>query len=268
MDSTQAAVALSRCYRESGDLARAIVTGERHLDALRRLHLVESDEAVQLLVTVAAAYFERGDVAHAVRMCWRAIEQAETLGSPVAKASAYWNASLFESHRGAVHDAVPLAAKALKLLESVEDNRNLARLRTLLGLLQLRLDPPQIDAARANLEAAGAQLHWSSASPVDVAWNAVGMARAELLSGDIRASEERATNVLERLRGSAPIVCSDALTLLGQAAATRGDSHAAARHYREAVLELSSIGIVLLRGRSLVRARGAARRAGTRPGGA
>ena len=30
--------------------------------------------------------------------------------------------------------------------------------------------------------------------------------------------------------------------LLGQAAATRGDAEAAARHYREAVLELSSIG--------------------------
>ena len=60
-DSIRAAVALSRCYRESGDLARAIEIGERHLDALRHLHLDGSDEAVQLVVTVAAAYFEQGD---------------------------------------------------------------------------------------------------------------------------------------------------------------------------------------------------------------
>ena len=33
-DSTRAAVALSRCYRESGDLARAVEIGERHLEEL------------------------------------------------------------------------------------------------------------------------------------------------------------------------------------------------------------------------------------------
>ena len=49
-------------------------------------------------------------------------------------------------------------------------------------------------------------------------------------------------SVLEQIRGSAPLLSVDALMLLGQAAATRGDAEAAARHYREAVLELSSIG--------------------------
>ncbi len=241
-DSVRAAVALSRCYRESGDLARAIEIGERHLDALRHLHLDGSDEAVQLVVTVAAAYFEQGDVAHAARMCRRAIEQAEDLGSPVAKASAYWNASAMESNRGAIDTAVPLAAKALKLLESVEDNRNLGRLRSALGRMQLCLDPPQIDDARANLEAARTQLLWSSASPIDVGRNDVAIARAELLSGDIGAAETGAANVLEQIHGSAPLLSAEALMLLGEAAAVRGDGDDAARHYREVVMELSSIG--------------------------
>ena len=227
-------MALSRCYRESGDLVRAIEIGERQLDALRRLDLNGSDEAVQLAVTVAAAYWERGDVAHAARLCRRAIEQAEELGSPVAKASAYWNASAMESNRGDVDAAVPLAAKALKLLESVEDNRNFARLRSALGQMQLCLDPPQIDEARANLDAAGAQLLWSSASPIDVGRNTLAIARSELLSGDVQAAETRAATVLDQVRGSAPILSTDALMLLGQAAATRGDAEKAARHYRAA----------------------------------
>ena len=241
-NSIRAAVALSRCYRESGDLVRAIEIGERHLDALRRLDLNGSDEAVQLAVTVAAAYWERGDVAHAARLCRRAIEQAEELGSPVAKASAYWNASAMESNRGDVDAAVPLAAKALKLLESVEDNRNFARLRSALGQMQLCLDPPQIDEARANLDAAGAQLLWSSASPIDVGRNTLAIARSELLSGDVQAAETRAATVLDQVRGSAPILSTDALMLLGQAAAMRGDAEEAARHYREAILDLSGIG--------------------------
>ena len=193
-------------------------------------------------MTVAAAYFERGDVAHANRMCRRAIEQAEELDSPVARASAYWNASMLESMRGSVEAAVPLAAEALHLMESADEDRGLAPLRSALGWLQLRLDPPQIEAARANLEAAGTQMLWTSASPIDVGRNDVAIARAELLSGDIRAAETRAATVLDQVCGSAPLLRAEALMLLGEAAATRGDGEDAARHYREVVLELSSIG--------------------------
>lgn len=241
-DAIQVAVALSRCYRESGDLTRAVETGERQLERLRGLELDGSDAAVQLTVTMAAAYFERGDVAHAVRLCRRAIERAEELGSPLAKASAYWNASVMESHRGAVDAAVPLAASALRHMESAEDNRNLARLHSALGSMQLRLDPPRIEEARTNLETAGRQYEWSSASRVDVLRNALSFAQADLLSGDIAGAETRATAVLEEARGTAPILCADALLLLGRAAAGRDDADGAARHYREAVLELSSIG--------------------------
>ena len=122
----RAATCLCHCYQESGDLSRAIELGERQLGILRRLQLEGSDDAVRLVVTVAAAYFLRGDAAHAVRMCRRAIEQAEALDTPLAKASAYWNASMLESHRGSVDAAVPLAAKALRLLESADEDGGLA----------------------------------------------------------------------------------------------------------------------------------------------
>ena len=56
-------IALSRCYRESGDFAKAVEVGEMILEHLADTPLDTSDEAVQMAVTLAAAYFERGDTA-------------------------------------------------------------------------------------------------------------------------------------------------------------------------------------------------------------
>jgi tetratricopeptide (TPR) repeat protein len=237
-----AAIALSRCYRESGDLARAIDTGERALKRLEEYQLEGSNEAVQLAVTMAAAHFERGDVAYAVRLCRRAIERAEKLDSPQAKASAYWNASIMEANQGAVDAAVPLAQKALALLELGNDTRNLARLRSQLGVSQLRLDPPAIEDARANLEQARRELEWSSASPADSARNEIALARAGYLAGDLKDATQRATQIFETFRGTLPMVAADALILSGQVAADQGDTARAQAAYREAILTLTGIG--------------------------
>ena len=237
-----AAIALSRCYRETGDLARAIDTGERAMRRLEEYQLDGSDEAVQLAVTIAAAHFERGDVTYAVRLCRRAIERAERLDSPKAKASAYWNASVMESDKGAVDTAVALAQKALALLELGNDTRNLARLRSQLGVSQLRLDPPAIEDARANLEQAAKELAWSSASPTDSARNDIALARARYLAGDLVDAGARATQILESFRDSVPMVAADAMILSGQVAADEGDVARAQTAYREAILALTGIG--------------------------
>lgn len=236
------AIALSRCYRETGDLARAIETGERALRTLEQYQLDGSDEAVQLAVTVAAAHFERGDVAHAVRLCHRAIEQAERLDSPQARASAYWNASVMESNQGAVDAAVSLAQKALALLELGNDTRNLARLRSQLGVSQLRLDPPAVEEAQANLELAARELGWSSASTIDAARNAIALARARYLAGNLAEAGERAAQIFESFQGSQPMVAADALILSGQVAGEQGDASRARAVYQEAIGVLTGMG--------------------------
>ena len=197
-------IALSRVYRESGDLGRAVSTGERILAELEESGLDECDEAVQLAVTVAAAHFERGDTAHAVRMCHTAIEKAESIGSPTARASAYWNASAMQARRGEIRDAVPLAERALALLGEGSDARNLGRLRTELGRLQLALDPPAVEEAEQNLEQAAGELAWSSASPVDRVWTQLGLARARLLRGDLVAVPSAHHHGPVPLRGPCP----------------------------------------------------------------
>ncbi len=100
-------LALVRCYKMSGDFTKAIEVGEMLLEHLEDTPLDNTDETVQLAVSMAAAYYYRGDIAQAVRVCRKAMAKAEKLDSPVARASAYWNASVFEAGRGAVQRRRP-----------------------------------------------------------------------------------------------------------------------------------------------------------------
>jgi len=235
-------IALSRCYRESGDFSKAVEVGEMILEQLADTPLDSSDEAVQMAVTLAAAYFERGDTSQAVRVCRKAITKAEILDSPVARASAYWNASMFEAQQGAVHDAVPLAQRALALLSEGQDARNLAGLRTQLGIMQLQMNPPQVAEAQENLEQAAQELRWCSAGPVEVGRNELAQARAHYLSGDVETAEALSTRVHENVKVLSPLTAADAKSLEGQVLAARGDVAAAVSAYREAVLILTAVG--------------------------
>jgi transcriptional regulator with XRE-family HTH domain len=236
------AIALSRCYRESGDFSQAIEVGERMLAQLADSPLDSADEAVQMAVTLAAAYFERGDAGQAVRTCRRAVAKAEGLASPVARASAYWNASVMEAEQGAVSNAVPLAERALALLAEGQDSRNLARLRTQLGLLQLQLDPPAVAEAQVQLEQAAEDLAWCSASAVEVAQNDLARARAHFIEGNLELADSLAAGVLRAVAESAPNIAADALTLMGQVAFAAGDPERAATAYRQAVFTLTGVG--------------------------
>ena len=238
----KAAIALSRCYRESGDLSLAIEAGERVVAEIEGTPLDSTDEAVQLAVTVAAAYHLRGDTGQAIRTCRRAIDRAEKLESPKARAAAYWNASIFESDRGAVAEAIPLAERALALLAEGQDGRNLARLRTALAEMQLQLDPPDVAAAMVLLDVAAEELAASSAGVVDVARNDVARARALLLTGNPVAASELSVEVHARVAGQSPMAAADAKLIEGQAAGAAGRTEDARRAYREAVLLLTGVG--------------------------
>src|SRR4051812_13173300 len=238
----KAAIALCRCLRESGDLNAAIEVGERVVHDLERSQLDSSDEAVQLVVTLAGAYFYRGDSSHAVRMCRKAITKAEALDSPVARASAYWNASYFEAEQGSVANAVPLAERALALLSEGQDTRNLARLRTQLGTMQLQLDPPDVAEAQHNLEKAAEELSWTSASTIEITRNAVARARAHYLDGNLERAGQMCAEFLDMAPGDAPLLAADAQTLAGQVASARGDTEGAKAAYRRAVFLLTGVG--------------------------
>ena len=237
----KAAIALCRCYRESGDFGQAVEVGERVLTQLANSPLDASDESVQMAVTLAGAYFMRGDTGQAVRICRKSINKAEGIASPAARAAAYWNASVFESERGSVSNAVAMAERALALMGEGQDARNLARLRSQLGIMQLELDPPDIAEAQQHLDKAAEELVWCSASPAEITVNDLARAYALLLDGDLERAEAMCRQTFE-IASDAPGTAAQARALLGQILAERGDIEGAQTAYRQAVFFLTSAG--------------------------
>ncbi len=181
----QVGIVISRCYRELGEYSDAIRSGESALTEATKLGLEACDESVQLSVTVASSYFERGDRERAVRICRRAVATAEGLGSTTSRASAYWNASAMSMRQGNVSDAVPMARRALALLNEGSDDRNLSGLLAQVGLMELRLDPPAVRRPATHLSSCprgnAAEPHPTDSSPVGTV---SGLARCAMLEGD------------------------------------------------------------------------------------
>jgi tetratricopeptide (TPR) repeat protein len=234
------AIALSRCYRESGDLSRAVDVGEQALQLADSLGLRGTDDAIKLTVTLAAAYFERGDTAHAHHLCQTAVEESEASASPAARAAAYWNASAIASERGQLQTSVALAERALALLGESTDERNLSRLRLELGLLLLRADPPDVDRAETTLRRAHDKLSATDATGFDVARCDSGMALVHLHRGDLDAAEHHALRANAAVGDQGPMVSANSLIVLGRIAWARGDADAARARYRDAVGTLTS----------------------------
>ncbi|MGH9100305.1 MAG: helix-turn-helix domain-containing protein, partial [Acidimicrobiales bacterium] len=125
----QAVIALVRCYRNVGDLDRAVDLGEAALTALADLGLRDSVDGIRVAVTLLSACYERGDVARAVYLAEDSVERAERAGDPRSRAAAYWNASQLIASRGDVAGALGYAERAVALQAEGDDERLLARAR-------------------------------------------------------------------------------------------------------------------------------------------
>jgi tetratricopeptide (TPR) repeat protein len=236
------AMALSRCYRESADFSRAVETGKAASAEVERLGLAGTEEAIRLTINTASAYMELGDLDRAIRICEEAVEQAEQIGSDLARASAYWNASVVQSMQGNASFAVDLAKRALAVFERDADARSRALLQGVLADLQLRLVPPDLDAAESNIQQALDISVWSDASVSSL--GILRLTSAKVLMGKEQLDDARqvAQEVLTSLESSVPLVASDACLVLGRIALRDSDKTRAVEHFRRAVLLLSACG--------------------------
>lgn len=240
-DWTNAMIVLARVYRDAGDLNRSIDVGEQALGRLRAAGLDGQGQAVQLALTVAASYFERGDELYAVSTCKRAIQAGDETGTAESRASAYWNASIMEARRGDYASAIAHANRALALLSEGLDERNLARLRAQLGVLLLRSPEPDVRQAERHLKRARRDLARGSGTAVDLARCDVHLALARFQDDDLEGAEVLVTSALEGLEPTVPMLIAEAQTLLGRIAAARGDTRTeVGQRYRAAVAALSA----------------------------
>ncbi|QIG45032.1 helix-turn-helix domain-containing protein [Nocardioides anomalus] len=237
----KAATALCRIWREQGQLERAIACARGELGDMAD-GVLASEEGVRLAVTLAAALYMSGRTAEAAELCDRAIAESERLSSPLARASAYWNASTIRANSGDVAEALTLAKRALHLLESTERVRDLGRLRTQMVWIQLQTDEPQLDDAREQLRLADTELDWSEAGPADRARNQIVQAKAMLMAGEAEECRAVAQAVLATADDDLVIIRTEALTLLGQAAWSLDDREGAQASYRQAIMLLTGAG--------------------------
>jgi len=233
-------IALSRCYRESSEYQLAIETGERVMAGMEESGLTGTTEHIRLASTVAAAYFEAGEVGMATRLSRRAIDAADAISSPEAQAAAYWNASNIERHAGNVERAVQLGTKALSLLENGSSTRNLGRLRLQLARIQLHQSEPDLDETRALLELAAQEMRWSSASPLDEARQILTMARLHLREYKPRDAVRLLTDIPPTVCHQDPLLSAEMRVL--EVLALAMESRPVAQSYEDASILLQLLG--------------------------
>jgi tetratricopeptide (TPR) repeat protein len=237
----RAATALSRIWREAGQFDRAINIARTVIDTIPEREQA-TEECVRLRVTLAGALHVDGRLQEAMDVCYRAIADAEALSTPAARASAYWNASVFRKNAGEIDEAISLARRALHLFEDTERVRDIGRLRMQLGLTLLEVDPPQLTAAQQQFDQAGRELEWSDANVTDVLRNDVLKAQTLYLAGDAAAARDAAQDVLARACTELPLLAVDSLVLLGRIDWDQGELDAARDWYRQAVMVLTGVG--------------------------
>jgi len=214
--------------------------GERRLTTLETDGLVGTDEAIQLAMTVAYAYIERGDLSRAARLCTETIKTAEQAASPAARSSAYWNASIVYSERGDTESALALANRALALLGEGQDARNLARLRLELGRLHMDLEPADITQALGHLERAKSELSDTGATAGEISHGDVLLARALLLGG-------RPAEALDAASRACDTTPDDVSLTLAEANLARAEALAALARDDEALAALRRTAEILTR---------------------
>jgi transcriptional regulator with XRE-family HTH domain len=233
--------ALSRCYREAGDLSHAIEVGESALGRMRRYGGAGTDDHVNVLLTVAMAYLERGDVAKTQQLLAETQRQVEGLGTPRSRGAAYWNAAVLAGELGDTAESVRLIERAVALFGEGNDERNLIRLRGAFAALLLRHDPTRAAEAATTLKSARDKLT-QLGSQVDIAYVETELARALTLTGNAREAVTVARSALTRLEQGMRLEYARARSALAYALAAIGEVAEARAEYLAAASALEAMG--------------------------
>jgi tetratricopeptide (TPR) repeat protein len=239
--SLAAATALCRCYREVGDLAHAIAVGDGAVAQLRRYGLSGSDAHINLLLTIAMAYLERGDLTKTRQLLVEVQQYVDALGTPRARGAAYWNAAVLAGELGDTAESVQFIERATALFGEGDDERNLARLRGTYATLLMRHDPNRATDAALTLQRAREKLE-RIGSQVDVAYCETELSRAYTLTHRIDEAVTTARAALSRLDHGMRLESARARTALAYALAASGDAMAARTEYLSAATTLEAMG--------------------------
>ncbi len=206
----EAAVALTRCYAEAGEVGQTVATGESVLSVLDSLGLINGHHAQVVATAMASAHRLRGDQADAAAVIGRVI-LAE--GEDPGGAATYHRAGMEVLERGDANLARSLARAARELADGSEQRASTARFHITAGELHLAESDPV--RAKASLQTATHLLGAESASSADMGRARVGLARVLLAEGDPAAAADL-LSASESTTGSDPLLDATRLLLLSQ----------------------------------------------------
>lgn len=213
----QIAIALCRCYRDSGDFHSAVEIGEEML-GLSTSRPAWNDDLVELGSTLLSVYIERGDLLRARQFAAELLAAAEELGTPRAIVAACWNTAMTDGESGVGEEAMPLIERALAVHSETGEPRNLARLRSAYAKLLLQARPTEASTAKQLLVRALRELQESSAGTAPIARCLLNLARAEMLLDNPEEAIQHAEAALAlAVEGTSKALLADAHLVLGQA---------------------------------------------------
>lgn len=229
-----------RCLYELGELGRVVEVGTGAMRELDRMAAWQSDVAVQLLATVAAAHFELGEVQQAERLLREGFARAEQMQSPKARAAVLWNASHLASEDGRHREALELAEEALAYFRQAGDRRSVARLLSQYGYLLLRQDPPRLAEATGTLEESLAILR-EAGFGYERGYVLTELSRASLLRGEVMRAVNEAERAVVELGTEAVLERARAETAFAAALFASGDRERAAEVFDRAANTLGQL---------------------------
>ncbi|MGW4423104.1 helix-turn-helix domain-containing protein [Streptosporangium sp. NPDC004631] len=233
------AVALSRCYRERGDLAQAVKVVEQILGGAVRP--AWTDGLIRLGAQLLAAYVERGDLLRARQFSAELLAAAEALGMPQALTLAHWGAAIVAVESGRGDEAIPHVERALAIQSEYGEPRRQARLHNDYAQVMLTVRPMQAGSWRDLLVKVETELSESSANPMDKMRCAMNLARVELLLANPQRAGEHIKAVCDMLDGMPKPLQMEARLLHGQTSAELGGQELALRELEAAAEALEQL---------------------------
>ena len=218
-------VALVRCYRDAGDLGRAIDVGEDLVSRLSGLTAPDLEGSAALVSTLASAYLERGDLTRAQILLDGILNPRSPSGSVMDRASALWNAAITAVERGRPADGLLLSEQAGELVRLSGNLQARARIQVTQAWVLLAQTPPQPERARDHLRNALPQLR-QYANMLSVCSAQTELARCEVLMGRPSVAVRLARTALSHLSQDHPLERARALAVLAAALLAEGDPQA------------------------------------------
>lgn len=229
---------LSRAYAASGRPEKAVALLDRCLEQLRGADGSEATLA-RFAIYLSYALSDIGETERARQVLSEAISQAEGLTDAYMQVRLYWSQARLAASEGDSRTALGNLRRAVALLESSEDRRQLGRAH----LLWAEILTAEGDAGEARPHLATAdRLLGPNADAEDIHWLRVEQARAAAELGEAEEAVALARRALELDPDADPTERAAAHWALAKGLALRGDVEEALGQYALAVDLLEGAG--------------------------